>query len=527
MAQKQQVLINLLNKYVRQYFIFKKKDKRKPANLKVLMRNEVHCVEEPASKEIRLKQLDQRYLDNRIGQMTPHYMAYEPVSGWPVLRLEELVLNALEQRLDPKIWQAMKSHFEKGEVKRMVERKDLGEALKDLTVVFKCQTAGYHRIKAHMAETEARMHSVKAGFDYQQHLVRTIEERHKRETPKQAGVQKFSADPDVVVAKRRVRNDTVRFLATVLDVLEKLMLLKVRHLRSPVPIVLHHLGTEKDKENSRQTDRVLQFPGGPPVTHNFREQSYCSSLLPEEQGTMMSNKFFQDKELVDAFRKRWPPIWMSLAAQDQGYNIVDPQCPTRDVYSNNQPTVPRKKSMSNILATRDEWATLREALDKSVKETLWREDKERLEFFHKQYASLSYLPLAKPYPTHKRHMNQLLAQTRTSRQEKTIYDCELSNWYKYLVIKVQEEVGKCDKEVNHLLEKVKHYFKMSPTAPRYVKAKLALVTMSLPAHVLTRIYVQRALRFLICHVLQAPETMLIGWLACRGLPFILLSSHTI
>ena len=88
-------------------------------------------------------------------------------------------------------------------------------------------------------------------------------------------------------------------------------------------------------------------------------------------------------------------------------------------------------------------------------------------------------------------------------------------------------MGAKDEEINELLESIKHYFKMSATSPRYGKAKLCLITMSLPAYVLCHIHVQRALRFILMHVLEAPEALMTGWLVARGLPNVLFKTKAV
>ena len=72
--------------------------------------------------------------------------------------------------------------------------------------------------------------------------------------------------------QERVRRDTILFLETLKELLEKMLLLRLRHLKSAVPINLAILGTDKDREGSRQLRKLSLFPGGPPVQHSFREQ---------------------------------------------------------------------------------------------------------------------------------------------------------------------------------------------------------------------------------------------------------------
>ena len=92
---------------------------------------------------------------------------------------------------------------------------------------------------------------------------------------------------------------------------------------------------------------------------------------------------------------------------------------------------------------------------------------------------------------------------------------------------MQAVVGEKDEEINDLLESIKQYFKMSATSPKFGKAKLCLITMSLPAYVLCHIHVQRAIRFILMHVLEAPELLMAGWLVARGLPNVLLKTKAV
>ena len=44
-----------------------------------------------------------RIRDNKIGLLNPQNKPYVPVSGWPVMELDDLVLNAMADQLDPKV----------------------------------------------------------------------------------------------------------------------------------------------------------------------------------------------------------------------------------------------------------------------------------------------------------------------------------------------------------------------------------------------------------------------------------------
>lgn len=87
---------------------------------------------------------------------------------------------------------------------------------------------------------------------------------------------------------------------------------------------------------------------------------------------------------------------------------------------------------------------------------------------------------------------------------------------------MHEEVGSKDDEVNALLESIKMYFRLSPTHPKLGRAKMALIVMSMPAYEVCHIHKQKALDFILRHVLLAPRDTLTQWLNTRGLPFVLI-----
>lgn len=86
---------------------------------------------------------------------------------------------------------------------------------------------------------------------------------------------------------------------------------------------------------------------------------------------------------------------------------------------------------------------------------------------------------------------------------------------------MQKGNGKKDVEVNNLLESIKPYFKLSPSNPKFVKAKVALIVMSLPINQICQIHYQRAVNFLLDRVFKAPAGTLGHWLKTRGLPLVL------
>ncbi|KAK7477961.1 hypothetical protein BaRGS_00030790 [Batillaria attramentaria] len=82
-------------------------------------------------------------------------------------------------------------------------------------------------------------------------------------------------------------------------------------------------------------------------------------------------------------------------------------------------------------------------------------------------------------------------------------------------------MGEEDEEVNARLDLIKHHFRLAPKKPIFVRARMALMVMSMPATEICHIHVQRALQFLLEKVLRMPSETLGQWLATRGLPMVL------
>ncbi|KAL8591744.1 hypothetical protein ACOMHN_032286 [Nucella lapillus] len=555
--------------------------------------------DEEEEEEEHDDKLLQRLANDNIGLLHPHNKPYEPVAGWPVLHLDDIVLNTLAPQLDPKIWDTLRSQLEKTEIKRMHDRTTYQDILRDSTAIHEYPTSGYGKIKTHIAESESRW--------------------------------------------ERVRRDEVQFLRTLKDLLEKLLQLKVRHLKSHTPINISLLGgTDRDNRPLTTTSggstfgggsptspagmltspvptiataasspgpgnwilkphgRSVQYPGAPPVQHCFRDQimaerpphwpvkagvggqgsrggsqhlraqgrtSQSTSVVkpPDRASLAVREKKYtlsysrrpsaltsdshsagsdqvggkedapgvwnslrhtsaMDREMIDKFRKIWPPVWMSLAAMEQGTYIVDPVDPSKE-YNHclgvGTASDRRRKTLSDILDTRRVWARMRRTVSRTVDENLWREDREKLESYKVEFGTLWHLPLSKPYDYHQRQMEDLLRFTRIERQKRVVFDCEVSDWYKRLVEQVQEKVPKKDAEINWLLEAIKFHFHMSPSTPKMGKAKLALIVMSLPAFVICQVHVQRAVAFVLTQIMDAPLPLLTGWLAARGLLLVL------
>ncbi|PVD23901.1 hypothetical protein C0Q70_17176 [Pomacea canaliculata] len=430
------------------------------------------------------------------GCLTPANKTYVPVGGWPTMGLEELVFNAMNHCLDPK--------------------------------------------------------NVKAGVDFTSQFMRVWNARLRRQKPptEEETISKINmGDPDLVYRKERVRRDDILFLKTLKLLIEKLLQLKVRHLRSNVPINLENLDSHVF---SKDIDVCIapskRFLGGfAATTHSFKEQIMSQApydlrkrkvdaparmsinvnmrKIPSPRHHTLKNEHSPgetpshvitplDEKFNEMLRKPWPVIWQALAAADQGHNIGAP-LPTPPVQAK------VKNSLTNILTSRKEWATARKEISRAVDETLWRVDNETIESFHAQMGTLSNLSVSTIFKAHQRQMEAEVKRKRRQRQKRTIYDCELTAWYKELVDEMQKGNGKKDVEVNNLLESIKPYFKLSPSNPKFVKAKVALIVMSLPINQICQIHYQRAVTFLLDRVFKAPAGTLGHWLKTRGLPLVL------
>ncbi|KAK7498357.1 hypothetical protein BaRGS_00010311, partial [Batillaria attramentaria] len=207
-----------------------------------------------------------------------------------------------------------------------------------------------------------------------------------------------------------------------------------------------------------------------------------------------------------------------IAAADQvGCNLGRPYTIPRKTSLSE---LDRKASIKDIKKSRIEWATARTDIEKRVEEELWRVDKEKMDYFNTCLTSLHRIPLGRIFDAHQNLIDKTFLQGRCERQKRVLYDCEVnSSWYKELSERIHAQYGTDDEEMNELLRRIRLRFKLSPTEPKYGKAKMALIAMSMPATEICHIHIQRALDFILQKVMDAPPETLAVWLATRGLPY--------
>lgn len=213
-------------------------------------------------------------------------------------------------------------------------------------------------------------------------------------------------------------------------------------------------------------------------------------------------------------------MWQGLAASEQGYNLTQPL--TQAAPQPKAPETVRRRSLSDIKSVRKEFAAIRIGAEKIGQEYLDRANQEKMEFFRVSYSTLRNVPFTRFFGKQQAIIDRKLLARRKARQRRELYECEVNtSWYKALAEEEYAIVGKKDEEVNALLARIRQHFTMSPTEPKFGKAKMALMVMSLPATAVCHVHVQRALDFLLQRVMQAPRETLALWLATRGLPLVL------
>nr|KAG5692832.1 hypothetical protein BaRGS_001421 [Batillaria attramentaria] len=90
----------------------------------------------------------------------------------------------------------------------------------------------------------------------------------------------------------RLRRDEIKFLEAINQLINTLMMIKVRHLKSTEPIRLKNLGTEEDKEQEMQYNqnrRLLRKPGVPLKPHLFKEQGVPAKGRSSDQASRARN----------------------------------------------------------------------------------------------------------------------------------------------------------------------------------------------------------------------------------------------
>ncbi|KAK7498349.1 hypothetical protein BaRGS_00010303 [Batillaria attramentaria] len=579
MSVRQQAMINVLSKYCSKYFLYKRTTNKEDA--KVRLRSSVHRVEQ-APEDYRTVRVKHK-LNNEIeGFFTPNYVTFRPAGGcWPTTAIDELVLTAMSDQLDPMAWTAVRNHFDLGDVERMplpkageLKRSDLSQ----------CADAGFNRIKSQIKESELRIPYMSAGKSFCDHFLKTQkeQERKMREAAKEDVCRDYEHE-QVILVKERVRRDDIKYLETVIDLINTLLLIKTRHLKSIEPIRLEILGTDRDKEEHHFKRTPHRLYGYIPKSNVFKEQILMhaphgwnthttdssasinvkglrTSIGPPKDGRSRADrKLFHslgrsqaklsgvqrrhvpaenqpvtdetDKEsgsvknvnIYELYRKPWPPLWLSLAAAEQGdTSDILPQIHKSVAAVHTKPQ--QQKTIAHIQKTRRKWAKMRQRLDRTVEQTMERADDERLEFFKLRFNTLDHIPTLQTLQHQLGRMDATTGSSRKQRQAEFLYDCELTGWYKELANELWDEYGRTDEDINAILFALKEHVNLSPTNPRLGKAKMALIVMSMPATVVCHIHVQRAIQFLLHNIMQAPPETLSLWLSTRGLPYVLIET---
>lgn len=551
---RQQNIINVLSKCCQKFFLFQRPENPKE-DRKVRLRNELHRAEEVPEWD-RTNRVRRRLRHLEQGWLTPISQPFEPVEGWPDMDLESIVLGAMGNQLTQEVKQTIHKHFSPDDIVRKERVRSSAFAIKDDQDLFKCPTAGLNIIRTRLKHSERRRICAKAGISYLDHLLQEREEKRQVATKP---VQLLAYEEEVVkVIKERERRDELKFLEALNYLADTLLIVKLQHLKSTVPVKLETIWKEKDEEE--KTQQIYQRPTDGRrirVPARFKDQilqqapkdwygnkirgstmstagrsawsgsvtSMRQSALNTRAGSADRCPTADDKEdyFAKMARKRWPPLWLSLAAAEEGDTVGDVLArPSKMSITLVKKTgLVQHKSLRDIFRTRREWARMRQNIEQVVEETFVHSEAEKLDTFGVKMQCLRNVPVSRTYDKQQRYIDAQMLRRQRLRQTKALYDCEVPNWYRWLARRLRDTYGPEDDEINAQLNHLKKNYRLSTTEPKFGKAKMALMVMSMPATVVCHIHVQRALTFLLGDVLQMPPQTLKLWLGTRGLPFVL------
>ncbi|KAK7498352.1 hypothetical protein BaRGS_00010306 [Batillaria attramentaria] len=240
MSMRQQHVMNVLSKYCKKYFLYKHTPERTD-DTKVIFRNATRRLDEDPYGETDKKR-------------RRSYKSYLPTGGWPILELDDLVLDVLKEQLDPEgksvIYKAIQRR--RPPVPPKVEASPDESVLRDTSDLHESIAAGFSKIKSYLKETEDRIHYVSAGNDFRDHFERCLENHMAELEPASGDESCVSADGAALrSSKERLRADEIKFLQALRDLLKTLLLVRTRHLESTEPINLKILGTHRDTYQGR------------------------------------------------------------------------------------------------------------------------------------------------------------------------------------------------------------------------------------------------------------------------------------
>ncbi|BFZ21035.1 hypothetical protein BsWGS_24074 [Bradybaena similaris] len=315
--------------------------------------------------------------------------------------------------------------------------------------------------------------------------------------------------PDLLL---KIESDFSDFLICVRELLEMMHMLKVKHLRSMVPLPL----------NVFREMRLLQGKG--PLFKQFDKQSggnipgisasvdtmfkrgmssatvTTTRVKPALKKLETVRKRPLEADLIEVVGKKSKPLWHTVALEPP----VDPLL-SREEGEEEPPCAPDR-----ILSKKDL------PLSRTRSEEI--------------IASIKYLSYTKVHTTDKKYqmqMDMLAASNegfKSVESYKAFLDTLKPHWFKDLV-RDAAKVGIISSiNVIEAIEKLGRYYDMTSTSLPLAKPKLCFLVMSLPLWDIARMSMQMAVNFILHSILKAPKThtYLREWLTARKLPYVVL-----
>lgn len=203
------------------------------------------------------------------------------------------------------------------------------------------------------------------------------------------------------------------------------------------------------------------------------------------------------------------PIWQQVAQEKSTtvpvFNKKSKRSPSRDE------TVERARRNFN---------NLKSSVQKENNVQLEKMVRERLADFRLKFSALSNEDGAKVL--FRQQMQKLAEVVGVNKAHFEHFEVQPSKWYEDLKAMTDAKVSSSFlPKTSEVMTKLQTYAHMDHKTVSYAKAKLCLLTMSLPAYDICHIHMQKAIQFVLENILLGQESQFIEWLDHRKMPYVI------